>query len=241
MAEDETTTTPEPVETGAAEVALPAEQTTSEADSSKTEVSQSTNEGAEEALPKEDDKLASFAKGQGIDDVSELSEREQKLLKMAHDNNAEFQRGRQKATELEKTMGQMGDESAVQVAQATGRDPEVLKALQNIQVKESIRDFFDENPEAKQYQADMATIAVESGLSGSPEAILKASYALAVANNTGAIKSQGKQEALKKLAQTQQAAVPRGNATTPNAAPKTKDFKDMSIKEMEAHLGTFRR
>lgn len=33
-----------------------------------------------------DDGLAKFAKGQGIEDISQLSEREQKLLKVAHDN-----------------------------------------------------------------------------------------------------------------------------------------------------------
>lgn len=37
-----------------------------------------------------DDGLANFAKSQGIEDISQLSEREQKLLKVAHDNQKAF-------------------------------------------------------------------------------------------------------------------------------------------------------
>lgn len=240
MQEDDTTTVQPTEDTGAQ--ALPVEQVADTADSSDSQVSESTNEGAEEsALPEQDDKLLSFAKGQGIEDVSSLSEREQKLLKMAHDNNAEFQRNRQRATELEKTMGDMSDESAMQVAAATGQDPEVLKRVQKIEVNGAIRDFFDENPGAKQYQAEMGQIAIDSGLYGSPEAILKASYAIAVANNSGSLKSQGKREALTSLAQKQQAAVPRGNATSPVTTPKEKPAAEMSIKELEAKLGFAKR
>jgi hypothetical protein len=117
-----------------------------------------------------------------------------------------------KASELERTMSSMSDESATQVAEATGQNPEYLKRLQRMEVKDSIRDFWESNPEARQYESDMATIAVESGLYGSPEAILKASYAMAVAKNPEALKSQGKREGLESLAHKQQAAVPRGNA-----------------------------
>jgi hypothetical protein len=47
-----------------------------------------------------------------------------------------------------------------------------------------------------------------------------------------AVKSQGKREALESLAHKQQAAVPTGSATT-SGQPKKKEFKDLSIKEME--------
>lgn len=199
----------------------------------KPEAAQTTEGGVK---PVPDDKLASFAKGQGIEDVSELSEREQKLLKVAYDNNAEFQRNRQKASQLEKNMTEMSDQSAEQVAGATGQDAEVLKRLQRMEVKDSIRDFWQSNPDARQYEQEMAEIATNAGLYGTPEAILKASYAIALSNNKDAVKSQGKQEALQNLAQKQQAAVPTGNATT-SGPPKPKPFAEKSISEMEAELG----
>ncbi len=114
-------------------------------------------------------------------------------------------------------MTNMSDESATQVAEATGQDPEVLKRLQRMEVKDSIREFWDTHPEARAHEQEMAKIAVESGLYGSPEAILKASYAMAVSNNQGAVKSQGKREALESLAHKQNAAVPTGNAVNGSA------------------------
>lgn len=170
------------------------------------------SETGAEALPANDEKLQKFAKGQGIEDVSQLSERELSLLKSAYDSKVEYTQKRQKATEMEKTMTTMSDESAEQVAQATGQDPEVLKRLQRMEVKDSIREFWDSNPDARKYEQAMAKIAVESGLYGSPEAILKASYAIALSGDTDAVKSQAKRETLESLAHKQQAAVPTGNA-----------------------------
>ena len=68
-------------------------------------------------------------------------------------------------------------------------------------------------------------------------------YSLAKANapdNSENIKSEGAQEALRNLAQKQAAAVPTGAATT-NSKPAEKDFKELSIAEMEAKLGFARR
>lgn len=215
--EEETTTTA-PVESGETiqgvqvdsqgqAVSLPDEN--EETTAAVENIAEESETGAE-ALP-DDDKLQSFAKGQGIEDISQLSEREKSLLKSAYDSKVEYTQKRQRASELEKTMSGMSDESAEQIAQATGQNPEVLKRIQRMEVQNSIRDFWDENPEARPFEAEMAKIAVESGLYGSPEAILKASYAMAAG---GSLKSQGKQEALKSLAHKQQAAVPRGNAVT---------------------------
>jgi len=52
-----------------------------------------------------------------------------------------------------------------------------------------------------------------SGLYGSPDAMLKAAYAMAVAKNPDKVKSQARKETLESLAQKQQASVPTGNAT----------------------------
>lgn len=193
-------------------VALPDDNKEEAAAVQDTVTTVEESESGAEALPDHDDKLQKFAKGQGINDLSQLTEREMSLLKSAYDSKVEYTQKRQKASEMEKTMTEMSDESAEQVAQSTGQDPEVLKRIQRMEVKQSINDFWSNNPDARQYEQQMAKIATESGLFGTPEAILKASYAIARSSDTDSIKSQGKREALESLAHKQQAAVPSGNA-----------------------------
>lgn len=81
---------------------------TAEATSSaSTEQNQSTEANDNAAL-------ASFAKGQGINDLSELSERERSLLKMARDNKSAFDKTKQTQPKLEETsnqLAQLGDDA----------------------------------------------------------------------------------------------------------------------------------
>lgn len=51
--------------------------------------------------------LAKFAKGQGINDLSELSEREVSLLKMARDNKSAYDKTKQSQPKLEETSTQL--------------------------------------------------------------------------------------------------------------------------------------
>jgi len=225
---DEETTTDAPVESGEVQtingIAIDDQGmavTASEPDETEqaTAVEQTTEEGQEaEATSEpseEDEQLAKFAETKGLELDSDNA---RKAAKMAMNAEKLMHSKANKASELERTMSSMSDESATQVAEATGQNPEVLKRLQRMEVKDSIREFWDSNPDAKAYEADMAKIAVESGLYGSPEAILKASYAMAVAENPAALKSQGKREGLESLAHKQQASVPRGNAVNSGAA-----------------------
>ena len=237
--EEEPTTTVEPTTTGA-DAALPVEESTTQAAAEPATVEPSeASEGGQEPVPEVDDKLQSFAKGQGIDDINELSDRELKLLKIARDNKAEQDRTRQKASELEKTIESTSNEIAEQVAQSTGQDPELLKIVRRLEVKESVRDFWDAHPEAKAYEQEMIKVHQEKPyLAGDLEAL----YATALVKSGGLdkVKSQGKREVLTNLAQKQQATAPIGNATN-SGAPKEKPFSDLSIAEMEAKLGFVRR
>lgn len=240
---DEPTTTA-PVDTGGTAPVAPSEQpapqpaTTEQPVAAKdTEAEQQTQETQTPSEPSEDEQLAKFAETKGLQLDSENTK---KAVKMAMEAERNMHKATGRATELEKTMTGMSDASAAQTAEQTGQDPEVLQRVQRMEVKESIRDFWEANPEARQYEKQMAKIALESGLYGSPEAILKASYAIALSSNQEAVKSQGKREALETLAQTQQAAVPTGHATT-SGIPKDKPFEDLSIPEMEAKLGFVRR
>jgi len=193
------------------------EQTT-DTEGETEEATSKPSQGSTQVVTEEDEQLAKFAAAKGLELDSDNAK---KAAKMAMNAEKLMHNKANKASELERTMSTMSDESAEQVAQATGQNPEYLKRLQRMEVKDSIREFWDANPDARQYETEMAQIAVESGLYGSPEAILKASYAMAVANNSNSIKSQGKQEALQSLAQKQQAAVPRGNAVNSSMTSNT--------------------
>lgn len=186
---------------------------------SEQQTEEATNEPSEE-----DEQLAKFAANKGLELDSENARKAAKMAmnaeKLMHDKT-------KRASELESTMSTMSDESAEQIANATGQNPEYLKRLQRMEVKDSIREFWDSNPDARQYESEMADIAVNSGLYGSPEAILNASYAIALSKNSSNIKSQGKQEALKSLAQKQQAAVPRGSAV--NSSMTSQDITPQNV------------
>lgn len=58
--------------------------------------------------------LAKFAKGQGINDLSELSERELSLLKMARDNKSAFDKSKSQAPKLDESsteLAKLGDDA----------------------------------------------------------------------------------------------------------------------------------
>lgn len=238
--EDDTTTT-QPTDDAGAQ-APPVEPVVTDVadETTTTEPSEPSSDAAEEtpSAPTADDKLQKFARSQGIDLDSPSAI---KAAQIAMKAQSEATRNYQKASQIEKGMIEMSDSSAEQVAQATGQDPEVLKRLQRIEVRDTIRDFWDKHPGAAKYEDRMTEIANTAGLYGTPEAILKAAYGMAVAEDTDNVKSQGKREALQSLAQKQQAAVPTGHATNPSATPKEKPFKELSLEEMRAKLGYARR
>lgn len=82
--------------------------------------------------------------------------------------------------------------------------------MQRVEVKESVRDFFDRYPDARKREVEMVKV-----LQSRPHLVndLDAVYAITYQNSSDEIKQEGRKEALKSLAQNQQAAVPKGNAT----------------------------
>lgn len=188
--------------------ALPNEQ---EQQVAEETVQSEEKEGAE-ALPNEsDDKLANFAKAQGIEDVNELSDRERQLLKVAHDNHVGFRQKQNKDSELQKSVEEQAEQQAEVEAQATGYDVELLKTVRGLEVKNTVRDFFDANPGAKELEQDMVeVIAQRPHLANDLDAV----YALASKDATA---TKAKRETLENLAQKQQAATPRGSATSKTA------------------------
>lgn len=241
--DEDTTTVQAPAETGAEE-ALPVEAEQTEAAAVETTEPSESQEGAEteeSGQPEVDDKLKKYAASQGLelDSPSAI-----KAAQIAMKAQSEATRNYHKASELEKTVTTISDADAEQVAEATGKDPELVKRLQRVEVRESVRDFWNTPNEAgdlpdKSFEPAMVKILeTKPYLAGDIESL----YASAVFKSGGiaAVKSQGKREALESLAHKQQAAVPMGNATT-KATPKEKPFADLSIPEMEKKLGFLRR
>ena len=240
MVNDETTTSKQPADEGA-DNALPNEQVEQEADNTETstesndgaQTNEKSNDKSDSALPEVDDKLKSFAKGQGIEDMSELSDREQKLLKVAYDNNASFQRSRQKESQLEKDMVNVSDQYAEQQAQATGENPELLKRVQRMEVRDTVRDFFDKHPDAREHEEDLVQV-----LANRPHLVgdLDAAYAVYQTQNMDDVKSQGKTEALQSLAQNQQAAAPKGNAVNPTDTSSSSRITSKNVDQVVSQM-----
>lgn len=121
------TTTEQVVDTSAADNSSTANPTNQSADSQNTtennaQVTQPVVEApssasAEQNQSTEGDEnaaLAKFAKGQGINDLSELSEREISLLKMARDNKSALDKTKQNQPKLEETstgLTELGDDA----------------------------------------------------------------------------------------------------------------------------------
>lgn len=110
-------TTETVVDTSVADNSSTTEPTTTSADSQATTENNGGNtveqpastESAQPTTNADDENaaLAKFAKGQGINDLSELSEREISLLKMARDNKSAFDKTKQNQPKLEETSTQL--------------------------------------------------------------------------------------------------------------------------------------
>lgn len=230
---EEITTTEAPVDAGVVET-QPVEAVATEAVETPTTQPEGQTEQVE---PTQVDELDTWAKAKGLELDSDNT---RKAAKMAREAERAMHEKARKASELEKSFVAQSDEIAEQVAESTGQDPETIKRLQRIEVKEAVRDFWDSNPDARKYEADMVKLVAERPhLAGDLDAL----YATAVIMSGGldAVKSQGKREALESLAQKQQATAPMGNATNSGTAPKSKPFNELSISEMEAQLGFVRQ
>lgn len=206
---EEETTTPTPQGAGIEET----QPATTEPVAAATEASTTEEKPtapSETVEPSEDEQLADWAKNKGLDLDSDSAK---KAAKMAREAERAMHQKSQKASELERSMNELSDIGAESVASQTGENPEVLKRVQRMEVRDALRDFFDARPDAKAYEQQMITVLSKGDLVGTPEAVLNAAYGIALSEDTGAVKSQARRETLESLAQKQQAAVPTGNAT----------------------------
>lgn len=230
---EQTTTDEQTVDTGA-ETALPADgaQDTAALTANEQEKTNQTQGDAAASLPEVDDKLRSFAKGIGIENVESLSEQEMKLLKIAKDNQAEYQRTAQQASKLEKTIS-TDAQQVIADAAADGSASTADLALARVaalELSQNVNNFFTANPEAREAEQDMVKIVTERPEIGqlvrSGAFSINDLYALSRGSNPQVVeqaKAQGGQQALQQLANKQTAAAVPGAATTSAVTPPKGD------------------
>jgi hypothetical protein len=220
--DDEPITPDDVVDTGA-EQALP-EETNDDGAALATQEQKDQPQGdADASVPEADDKLKSFAKGLGIEDISDLSERESKLLKVAKDNQAEFQRKAQESSELKKAVSSDAQQAITDaVNEGTVDDAQLaLAQVAALKLENSVDKFFNNNPDAKQYEAAMVKEISDRPEIGSlvlqGQLSVNDLYAMVRGGDKKIVqeaKTQGGKEALQQLANKQIAKAVPGSATT---------------------------
>lgn len=197
---------------GGTEVPQPTETTEAVA-----EQSVDTNVNTEETTSQQDDQPSASAEDNTsqADDISEWAKKKGlplddpvKLASMYRDAERKMHEASMKSKELENTVSQAvpidytGDPAFDQYAQTVNA----------LLIRDNVRDFFDANPEARQFESKMAEIVTERP---HLQQDLDALYALAKSdpNREAELKQAGGREALTNLAQKQQAIPPSANAT----------------------------
>ena len=204
--DDQETTTDAVVETGAE--AQPVETTEAPAVQEDVTSEAETTEPSDNPQGFDEDTLK-WMTAKGIDPSS--SDALTKLAKSAREAEKAMHSKAQRASELEKSMATVSDEYAENVAEQTGQDPELLKRLQRMEVKDTVREFWDNNPEARQYEKEMIDVVAQKPyLAGDLDAI----YAVVLKNNTQSLQSEGGRKALESLAGKQRASAPTGSAVS---------------------------
>jgi hypothetical protein len=211
---DESTTTEAPVDSGVINGVPVNDQGMAVTQPEPTEPAEAENapetpiETPQEEPSKDDN--SEWLKSKGIEDLS-TPEGQAKLVKSAREAEKLMHEKTQRASELEKSVTTGFDEDVakdVTTGALEADDPRI--AIRKLEIKQNVRDFFDDNPEAKPYEAKMIEIvAKKPWLKDDLESL----YANALKDNVSSLKSEGGKEALETLAAKQSATAPRGSAT----------------------------
>jgi hypothetical protein len=190
--------------------------------------------------PTVDEELKKYAESNGIELDSPGAI---KAAQLARKSQSEATRNYQKSQELEKATNITQEQLP---ADATPQQHENVR-IRNLELQIGISNWKQSNPEKLALEKEMIGVLSDHNkkyLVQEGYLSLDDVYSIAKANspdNSAEIKSQGKQEALKSLAQKQQAAVPTGNATTQGLGSQQKPFGELSISQMESKLGFARQ
>jgi hypothetical protein len=222
----QTTTDDAPAIEPGADEALPVTQDDQTAATEPAEPTSTQAEGedaapAEDSVPKADDKLNAWAESKGITLDSEGAI---KAAKIAMDNQAEYQRTRQQASELEKSLKQ-----DMSNAVAAGDDDLVASLAQEVQglkLTQSVNTYLstgtsEEVAEKKALEPVMGQIVTDNPDIGTmvKQGFLSLDQLAAMARGSdrgreAQLKADGGREALQKVADRTSAKAVVGSATT---------------------------
>lgn len=212
----------------------------SESNDSGSDSSSSQDEGSDE-----DKGLAKFAKSQGIDDLSELSEREKSLLKVAHDN----QRKQRKEMEDDAKKRKLGDEvnDLTKPSKDDDATVQLQKRMARFEAKEMTNDFWSQHQDDRKYEAKMAEILAkekeEFGADAAwrlaqnlPRLLREAKFADG-AFDSDAARDAGRREERERLRKSQEGAADSAHASQSGIASNKRitreELADMPRKEYE--------
>jgi len=152
----------------------------------------------------EDFDAEAYAKKKGID-LDKVSQKE--LVKMQYEAEKRMHEATSKSRELEtqaiENVGYSGD-----------TDDELRLSVNQLLVRDRVREFFDRNPDARDHEAKMAELVQERPhLQNDLDALHALAARESLSGKEAELKSQGGREALTNLAQKQQAIPPSANAT----------------------------
>lgn len=224
---DEDTTPEAPAETGTDQVhpeqapEAEAVDNTQDAPNEETVANDEPSEPADNSGYDED--TLKWFEARGIDPSA--PDAVQKLAKSAREAEKKMHETTSKASELEKSINTQADD----IAEQTGKDPDVVRLI----VKDKVRDFFDQNPAARQMESDMVKeLSQRPHLAGDLEAL----YAVVKSrtDNSESLRSEGSRQALETLASKQRTSAPSGAAVNPAVSAKPTITRSLINQKMQA-------
>lgn len=187
----------------------------------------------------DDDGLAKFAKGQGIDDISTLTDRERQLLKVARDNQRDFHEKRVK----ESDEARKAVEEVHQADETDEYDDPVLARVASIEAKADLMDFYQAHPEARDYDAEMGQILLQEAerygkpaarvLAQNKERLLREAKSLRGDNDADAAREAGRREEREILRKRQEGSADTGAASDRSQTSNSKVTSDWVANEYD--------
>jgi hypothetical protein len=183
----------------------------------------------------DDDGLARFAKSQGFSDFASLSDDTKRALKLAHDNQKAFRKTQQ---DTKEHLSEAVDE--VHTAPQAGEDEDEdlawrkqqTAAINQLAASQKVATFYSKNPDAKDYDKEMAEIVTEEAKDYGPQAaqmllrnlprLLVLAKARRGDNDPDAAREAGRREEREILRHKQEASSDSGHASQSTATSGTK-------------------
>lgn len=177
----------------------------------------------------DDDGLNNFAKAQGFD-PDNLTDGERKALKLAHDNQIAFRKkSQQESDELKNTLEdteKVSDDELEELDPQEAWQREQNSRMAQLEASQTANSFFNKNPDAREYETDMAKIIASEAEKNGKDAArylakdLNRVLILAKADRGESSKEAGAREERERARKRTEGSADGGQATNTHTAPK---------------------